>query len=595
MAGRIPQDFIDDLVARADIVEVINSRVPLKKAGREYKACCPFHGEKTPSFTVSPDKGFYHCFGCGAHGTAIGFLMEFDRLEFVEAIEELAQMLGLEVPRAQQGQAKASSPVAPVFAILAAAAKLYQAALQDAPAALDYLRQRGLAGKTARDFGLGYAPPGWDFLRQRLGDTPAGEQQLKAAGLILPRDGGGYYDRFRERIMFPIRDSRGRVIGFGGRVLGAGEPKYLNSPETVVFHKGRELYGLYEARQANRRLAHILVVEGYMDVVSLAEHGVCNAVATLGTATTPEHLRRLFRVTTDIVFCFDGDRAGRDAAWRALENCLPEMREGRQVRFLFLPEGEDPDSLVRREGAAGLAQRLAGALPLSDYLLDKLRDGIDLTSIDGRARLAELARPLLAKLPDGVYRELLTQRVAEEVRLAAGKLRRLVGAPPAGRPRPRPMPRRDNGRPNLVRRAIQLLLHYPSIGAGGVPAALRPVTRKGAPLLREMLEITAAAPTLNSAALLERFRGRPEAPHLQRLLADDSLVRDEDRAAVEFTDCLERIASSHREARLEALVAKAAEQALSQQEREELRELSRRGPRPATGAKPADDSATGGP
>lgn len=576
MAGRIPQQFIDDLLARADIVEVINSRVPLKKAGREYKACCPFHGEKTPSFTVSPDKGFYHCFGCGAHGTVIGFLMEFDRLEFVEAIEELAQMLGLEVPREQPGRAQPQSPVAPVYAILAAAAKRYQAALREHPPAVEYLRQRGLSGETARDFGLGYAPAGWDFLLRRLGDTPDGERQLKAAGLILPRDGGGYYDRFRERIMFPIRDSRGRVVGFGGRVLGDGEPKYLNSPETAVFHKGRELYGLYEARQANRRLARILVVEGYMDVASLAEHGVRNAVATLGTATTPEHLRRLFRATPEIVFCFDGDRAGREAAWRALENCLPEMRDGRQVRFLFLPEGEDPDSLVRREGTAGLEQRLTAARPLSDVLLDKLRDGIDLGSIDGRARLAELARPLLAKLPHGVYRELLTERVAEEVRLAPGKLDRLIGEAAAQRPRAPAPPRGEPQRPRLMRRAIQLLLHYPLIGAGGVPAALQPVSQKGAPLLRELLEITAANPDLKPAGLLERFRGRPEQPHLERLLAEDSLVRDADKAAVEFADCLQRIASSDREARLAALVAKAAEQELSDQEREELRELTRR-------------------
>ena len=571
MAGRIPQDFIDDLVARADIVEVVGSRVPLKKAGREYKACCPFHGEKTPSFTVSPEKGFYHCFGCGAHGTALGFLMDFERLEFVEAVEDLAQLLGLDVPR--EAGAEKHSPVAPVIDMLEKAARLYQKALREHPMAVDYLKGRGLDGERAREFGIGYAPAGWDFLLQRLGDGDDRRQLLTSAGLITAREGGGFYDRFRDRIMFPIRDARGRTVAFGGRVLGDDEPKYLNSPETAVFHKGRELYGLYEARRASRRLDSILVVEGYMDVVSLACHGVHNAVATLGTATTPEHLKRVFRATAELVFCFDGDRAGRDAAWRALQNTLPEMREGRQVRFLFLPDGEDPDSLVSSEGAAGLEERLTKALPLSDYLLHELKKRADTTTTEGMARLAELARPLIAQLPAGVYRELLTDRLAAEVHLGRDRLTALVGE--AGRPKSPPrQPRRRtpaSGRPSLVRRAIQILLHHPGAARGGKsPAGLADARQRGVPLLEELLGMLRANPELGTAALMERFRERPEGPHLERLLTEELLIGP-DAAEQEFAACLARLAARGREDRLEALVEKARDGTLSDAEREELR------------------------
>jgi len=393
VAGLIPQDFIDDLMDRIDIVEVIGSRVQLKKAGREYKSPCPFHNEKTPSFTVSPQKGFYHCFGCGAHGTALGFLLEFDRLEFPEAVEELAHIAGLTVPRDEQAERRA--PSAPVYETLAKAAGIYQQALKDDPPAIDYLKGRGLSGETVRDFGIGYAPGGWDFLLRRFPDQEDVRRNLLSAGLIAARDSGGFYDRFRERIIFPIRDGRGRVVAFGGRITGDGEPKYLNSPETAVFHKGRELYGLFEARRAARDVNSILVVEGYMDVISLAGHGVQNAVGTLGTATTADHLKRLFRATRDVTFCFDGDRAGREAAWRALQTSLAEMRDGRQVNFLFLPDGEDPDSLVRRTGAEGFQAAMQDRLTLSDYLFRELERQTDTATMDGRATLAELARPLV--------------------------------------------------------------------------------------------------------------------------------------------------------------------------------------------------------
>ncbi|PZN28322.1 MAG: DNA primase, partial [Proteobacteria bacterium] len=377
MSGRIPQAFIDELVARADIVELIGSRVPLKKQGKEFKACCPFHEEKTPSFTVVPDKQFYHCFGCGAHGTVLGFLMEHDHLTFVEAVEELALRLGLDVPRDHHGAQRPAAPGEDLYGVLSRAAALYQAELKNSPRARKYLEDRGVDGQTAAKFGLGYAPESWDFVLRQLGTGERERSRLFAAGLVIRREdqrpgASGFYDRFRDRIMFPIRDARGRTLGFGGRVLDRGEPKYLNSPETELFHKGRELYGLYEARQASRSLTRILIVEGYMDVVRLHQAGITYAAATLGTATTPDHLARVFRLCNEVVFCFDGDRAGRAAAWRALENALGQVRQGRQIRFLFLPEGQDPDSLVGAEGRSAFEARLDGAQSLSEYLLQHL-------------------------------------------------------------------------------------------------------------------------------------------------------------------------------------------------------------------------------
>ncbi|HEY4973247.1 MAG TPA: DNA primase, partial [Steroidobacteraceae bacterium] len=437
MAGRIPQAFIDELIARADIVEIIGSRVPLKRAGREYKACCPFHDEKTPSFWVSPDKQFYHCFGCGVHGTALGFLMEYDRLPFPEAVEDLAGRLGLSVPHeassapgasASGGSPAATEDAAPLYALLAKVADFYGSVLQRSERARSYAAQRGLTADTIERFGIGYASESWNELLRRFGAGQHDQAALLAAGVIIERERGGgsgndgYYDRFRDRLMFPIRDTRGRVIGFGGRVVGTGEPKYLNSPETALFHKGKELYGLYETRLARRPLKRLLVVEGYMDVVRLHQAGVTDAVATLGTATTPEHLRRAFRLVSEVVFCFDGDRAGRAAAWRALQQALPEARAGRELRFLFLPDGEDPDSLVGREGGERFTARLDTALPLSEYLVAQLGEQADVSHADGKAHFVALARPLLEKIAPGVYRDLVLDRVAAALSLPPERL-----------------------------------------------------------------------------------------------------------------------------------------------------------------------------
>ena len=525
MAGRIPQSFIDEVLNRTDIVEVIDTRVPLKKAGREFKACCPFHTEKTPSFTVSQVKQFYHCFGCGEHGTAITFLMDYEHMEFVEAIEELARRAGLEVPR-ETGTTHSQTPSTLLhYALLERVADYYQEQLRTHPQAgraVEYLKQRGLTGEVAARFNIGFAPPGWENIAAALDADGTIHKQLLELGLTIERDtGGSAYDRFRDRIQFPIRDRRGRTIGFGGRVLDDSTPKYLNSPESPVFHKGQELYGLFEARKAVRKLERILVVEGYMDVVALAQFGINYAVATLGTATTHEHLERLFRTVPEVVFCFDGDRAGREAAWRALENTLPVLRDGREARFLFLPDGEDPDSLVRKIGKEALEQQIATATHLSDFFFERLATQLDINSIDGRARLVTLAKPLLSKLPDSTFRQLMVEQLAGLAQtspdLIAGRLEipPQTDSPP---PLQKPAPARQSGQKSPVRQALELLLYQPSLAADiSLPAFLQHCDVAGVPLLIEVLELLQQQPELSTGALLEHWRGREEGRSLYQL------------------------------------------------------------------------------
>lgn len=438
--SRIPQPFIDDLLNRLDIVEVIDSRVRLKKTGKNYSACCPFHKEKTPSFSVSPDKQFYYCFGCGATGTALGFLMEYEHLGFIDAVESLARTAGVEVPREQSHQPQKLHKN--LYTLLEKANDFYQAQLREHPQrkdAVNYLKQRGLTGAVAKTFGIGFAPPGWDNLLAKLGLTDEDRRLLAEAGLlIVHEDSNKRYDRFRHRIMFPILDTRGRVIGFGGRILtsdnvsgkerGAG-PKYLNSPETPVFFKGRELYGLYQARQNNRNLARLLVVEGYMDVIAMAQYDISYAVATLGTACGEDHLKLAFRHTNEIVFCFDGDNAGRRAAKRALENALPTMTDGRQIKFLFLPEGQDPDTLVRQIGRERFEEHISTATPLETFFFEAVAEGTDLRTMEGRARMSKAAAPLLHQLPSGVYRELMFSNLAQRTGLGMDVLQELMQDP----------------------------------------------------------------------------------------------------------------------------------------------------------------------
>ncbi len=515
MAGKIPRNFIDDLLARVDIVDVINRYVPLKKAGKEYQACCPFHGEKTPSFTVSQQKQFYHCFGCGVHGSAISFLMEYDHMGFVDAVEELAHQIGVEVPR-EEG-VSSGPDLRPLYEIMQHSADYYRQQLRAHPQAelaINYLKQRGLSGEIAARFNIGFAPPGWDGLIKNVGAKEQDLKRLRIAGMTSDPD-GKCYDRFRERIMFPLRDQRGRTIAFGARIIGDGKPKYLNSPETPLFHKGKELYGLYEVRKALRKIERLLVVEGYMDVVSLAQYGIGYAVATLGTATTQDHLDRLFKTCSEITFCFDGDRAGREAAWKAMNVALPMMRDGRELRFLTLPDGEDPDSLVRAEGREKFEERVAAATPLSSFLFDQLISQVDTDTIDGRAHLGQLAKPLLERMPAGFFREMMFQRLGELVGL---KRRPSVRQKSVGVQKG--IISQSAKRTTPVRKAVALLMQYPELAPLLFDAPhqdWRELDRPGIPLLVEILEMLEQNPALSSAALLERWRGRDEFKSLQRL------------------------------------------------------------------------------
>ena len=414
MPNRIPQGFIDDLMARVDIVDVVEERVALRKAGKEYTACCPFHNEKTPSFTVSPEKQFYHCFGCGAHGTALGFLIDYAQLSFPEAVQELAQRAGMQLPDLPETQEDSNR--ANLYAVLGRAQEFYRGALRENPhadVAVGYLKARGLTASIAAEFGIGFAPPGWDNLARALATTPSEQELLARAGLTAISDGGRHYDRLRNRIIFPILNRRGQVVGFGGRTLDDATPKYLNSPETAVYHKGSELYGLFQARAHERRLQRVIVVEGYLDVVALAQFGIRNVVATLGTAVTSEQLEQLLRLCPNVDFCFDGDTAGRNAAWRALQTALPLARDGRRLGFLFLPRGEDPDSFVRQHGADAFRAKVEQAVSLSTFLFDHLLSQQEVETLEGRAQLVEMARPLLRRLPAGAFRLLAINRLSE--------------------------------------------------------------------------------------------------------------------------------------------------------------------------------------
>jgi len=586
MAGRIPSSFIDELLVRVDIVGVIDSRVQLKKTGHEYQACCPFHNEKTPSFTVSPDKQFYHCFGCGAHGSALGFLMDYEHMAFVEAVEELASDVGLEVPR-EKGQGGPERGYQAFYEVMEKVAQFYTQQLRqhaEASRATDYLKHRGLSGEIAGQFELGFAPPGWDNLKTALEKKGVSSEQLVQVGMLVKKDSGGFYDRFRDRIMFPIRDTRGRVIAFGGRQLDNSDdksPKYLNSSETPIFHKGRELYGLYQARKAERKLERLLVVEGYMDVVSLAQFGVRNAVATLGTATTKDHLERLFRVVPRAVFCFDGDRAGRQAAWRALENALPVLSEGRQINFMFLPDGEDPDTLVRQIGMEAFQEKILAATPFSDYFFGELAEAADISTTEGRARLVEKARPLLKKLPDSVFKHMMATRLAEITHIDPSSLSDL-GATSTPRRVRSPVGQAAGGGqgPSSVRQAIRLLLHKPTlvehIKEGAIPENL---DLPGLSLLRQLVEFIGKNPHITCGAIVEHWREEEAGRHLGKLATQPMVIPD-DGLEPEFCDVMSKLLSQHQEQLVDGLLAKAHLGELTDEEKQQLQQalVSRDGP-----------------
>jgi len=569
--ARIPDGFIDDLLARTDIVEVIGTRVPLKRQGKEYSARCPFHDERSPSFTVSPTKQFYHCFGCGAHGTAISFLMNYDRLEFLDAVEDLAKRVGIEVPRDTRARNE-DSDTQELFSTVEAASRFFQKQYGHSGKAQGYLDSRGVSADIRERFGIGYAPDGFNALRDALGTDERRMKLLERAGLFSKNDSGRVYDKFRDRVMFPIHDRRGRTIAFGGRVLDKEDgPKYLNSPETPLFHKGRELYGLWQVRQTHNKIPRLIVVEGYMDVIALFQHGVDTAVATLGTATTPDHAELLFRNAADVYFCFDGDRAGRGAAWKAVESVLPRMKDGRQAFFLFLPDGEDPDSLVRQEGADGFDRRLREATPLSQFLFDSLAADVNLNTLEGKGRLAERAKPLLAQIPDGAFGDLMKQRLTELTGVGARASAPDTHVPAQrahGGGRHAPTPKRS-----LVRSAISVLLQKPSLAAALTPpyrfAGLR---QPGIDLLVEIVDLVQQRPEISTGALLEQFAEHEQAGALQKL-ASQSLPGGDDTLQREFLDAIAQLDKQTIEQRLAELQHQHREVGLSAEEKRELLSL----------------------
>jgi len=546
MAGKIPQTFIDQVVQQTDIVDLINGYVELKAKGREYGACCPFHHEKSPSFTVSPDKQFYHCFGCGAHGTAISFLIEHEGLEFIEAIEQLAARLSLEVPR-EQGYVEPVNKSAQSYELLEQVNQFYQKQLRQHAAAIEYLKNRGINGEIAAAFDIGYAPEGFDTSTKAFPKaTPA---ELEEIGLLSKNDRNHLYDRFRDRIMFPIRDLRGRVIAFGGRTLGDAKPKYINSPETPLFHKSDNLYGLYEARKALGKLSRLIIVEGYMDVVALNQLGFPECVATLGTATTSQHIQRLLRYTPNLLFCFDGDRAGQDAAWKALQQILPVYADNIDIRFAFMPQGEDPDSFVRDRGADAFAAFLKEASTLSGYFFQKLGQEVDSSNAEGLAKLASLAKPLIAKIPKTVFRDLMTKELNERVGTVVSN---------TGIMREQnPVRARSNDRGpryTKTRLAIALLLRDPSLASKAldIEQLSQLLGTPGIDLLIEMLEILEQQADLSGVSLLERFRGRPAYEHLIKLLDWDP--PDMTNREVSFVDTMRQFEKDIKRAPFDAFI-----------------------------------------
>ena len=571
MAGRIPRVFINDLLARTDIVDLIDARVKLKKQGKNFHACCPFHNEKTPSFTVNGDKQFYHCFGCGAHGNAIDFLMNYDKLEFVETVEELAAMHNLEIPyEAGSGPTQIERHQRQtLYQLMDGLNAFYQQSLTHpaAESARQYLEKRGLSSDIIARFAVGYAPPGWDNALKRFGGNSENRQSLTDAGMLVTNDQGRSYDRFRDRVMFPIRDKRGRVIGFGGRVLGNDTPKYLNSPETDIFHKGRQLYGLYEALQNAAEPQRLLVVEGYMDVVALAQYGINYAVASLGTSTTADHIQLLFRSTQNVICCYDGDRAGRDAAWRALETAMPYMTDGRQLRFMFLPDGEDPDTLVRKEGKEAFEARMEHAQPLSVFLFNSLLPQVDLSTPDGSTQLAALALPLINQVPGDAHRIQLRQTLGLKLGIFDdSQLDRLMPKQAeSGAVRPPPQLKRTT-----MRILIGLLLQNPDLAPLVPPlAGLDQSKLPGLGLFAELVNTCLSQPGLTTGQLLEHYRGTNEAATLEKLSMWDDIA-DKEIAEKTFTDSLNHMFDSLLKLRQEELIARDRTHGLNNEERREL-------------------------
>lgn len=566
---RISRSFISELVTRVDLVDLIGSYLTLKKAGKNYLALCPFHSEKTASFTISPDKQMYYCFGCGAHGNAVGFLMNYAKLEFVEAVQQLAAHQGIAVVYEEGGDFVEQPRYDELYAILERVNRHYQQQLRGSSRAIAYLKQRGLTGQIAEEFGVGYAPPGWNNLTTLLNTQEQLVHGIQAG--LIKEDHGRYYDRFRDRILFPIHDLHGRVIAFGGRALSAeNQPKYLNSPETPLFKKGQELYGLHRVRQLQAQ-TRIIIVEGYLDVVALAQYDIRNVVATLGTATTKVNLTRLFRHATEITFCFDGDEAGRKAAWKALEAVLPLLQSGQQVSFLLLPEGQDPDTLVRAEGTQGFNARLQTAKPLSDFLFETLQRQVNMSSLEGQTHLVEkLARPLLQKMTPGLYKDALQNRLAELTPLVS-----LADLEKSARLKPGRMTSRQTRSLRDYSPAYQAIVYL--LDKPYLSRLVQPAREKfGHPsqadlnLLVEVLELIEEKPHLTPGALLEHWRGT-EQESLINQLGNQEVLLNESEIEKEFEGIIQHFHQELKEQRIDFLIHKTD---LSAEEKQELQELT---------------------
>jgi len=578
MSERIPQDFIDDLIERADVSEVIGKRVEIKKAGKEYKACCPFHNEKTPSFTVSPEKGFYHCFGCGAHGTALGFLMDYERLTFVEAIEELAKMVGIPVPKTKEDRV-VNKENNDLKSLLSRVSKHYEKNLKESTIAIEYFKSRGIDGETARHYALGFAKKSYDDILKNFGKTDKDRKQLLACGLLTEKDDGGYFDKFRNRVMFPIRNNRGEVVGFGGRVIADEEPKYLNSPGTVLFKKGELLYGLFESKKSIAERNSAIIVEGYTDVIGLYQFGVGNSLATLGTATTDNHINKIFRISDQIIFCFDGDEPGRKAAEKAMKLCLPLVRKNKEAYFLIL-EDEDPDEFIRKHGHKQFEARLATAQSTDEFLINICNKTSDITSVKGKANAIENAMALVNTIQDGIYKDLMVEKIASEYNLTLEKLVNYVPSQKITKKASRTDAQRNKpaylkNRPSLINQAIRILLHKPELGKiVDLNNQFKHLDQKGVNVLKEIIQLIHAKDSIKLATIIEHFQDQKLQRYLSQLAMDEGLINKNEMLS-EFNDITQRLNIQDLRKELTILIERAKNKSLNDQDARRLKELSK--------------------
>ena len=570
MPELIPQDFIDDLVQRIDVVEVIGNRIKIKKAGKEYKGLCPFHTEKTPSFTVSQDKGFYHCFGCGAHGTALGFLIDFDRLTFIEAIEELAKMAGVTIPKTKQGHSKSLKNKS-LQNLLLQIMSHYVTNLSKSKKAINYLKTRGIDGKTAKKFSIGFSLDSWDEVLKKFGPSKENIENLYDCGLIIKKDDGGYYDRFRNRIMFPIKNNGGDVLGFGGRIIDEGEPKYLNSPETQLFKKGELLYGLFESKESLRSFNHAIFVEGYTDVISLTQNGFQNSLATLGTATTDAHIKKAFRFVDKITFCFDGDNAGRKAAWKACEICLQNIRINKEARFLILPKNQDPDETIKSSGPEFFENLLKNATTLSDFFIETIKKKFDTSRPSGIASAAEYSMVTISNISNGIYKDHLIEKIADELKVKTSQLKNFQRQDKTNKIQKTPL----RSRPSLIRQAINILMHYPElIKEINEKKEFKHITDKGIDILREIITLIESNESIKSATIIEHFNDPKIKEHFQAMTAKQ-LVLSQKEANNELLEIVLRLNERNVRSELKKLVSKAKNNTLTESEKKRFLTLSK--------------------